>query len=38
VSVAAHPFIHFISADAVVSAESCASAAPLTMKKVPGSA
>ncbi len=32
------PFGHFISADAVVSAASCAAAAPFTTKLAPGSA
>ena len=31
------PFSHRISADAVVNAESCACAAPLTTKNAPGS-
>ena len=38
VAAADHPFIHFISIDAVVKAESEAWAAPLTTKLAPGSA
>ena len=37
VAAADQPFSHFISADAVVSAESCACDAPLTTKLAPGS-
>jgi hypothetical protein len=38
VAAADQPLVHFISAAAVVSAESCACAAPLTMKLAPGNA
>ena len=38
VAAADQPFIHFISADAVVSAESEACAAPFTTNDAPGSA
>jgi hypothetical protein len=38
VAAADQPFIHLISTEAVVSAESCACAAPLTTKLAPGSA
>src|ERR1700687_2112304 len=37
VAAADQPFIHFISTEAVVSAESLACAAPLTTKDAPGS-